>query len=180
MAGSQAKRPVGVGIVSVLLVGVGGLALASAALLAGMESVERVNIALAGFGGAFAVTCGVGIWRGRNWARVLYVFGEPLILLTDAGLNGFEPNKIAGVAVYAIVVLVLVRKTADRFFSSGLLGEAVAEAPSREEGQIEVPQEVLDRVRRMNTWLAIIFGVIGGLGAAISYNMEEIRQLFGQ
>jgi hypothetical protein len=61
---------------------------------------------------------GIGILKGKNWGRVMYIAVVPLFALGKAMESGFQANLLSGLVVYAIIVVVLFTPKASVYFAS--------------------------------------------------------------
>ena len=123
---SSSSQPVGVSVVAILLL-IGALFnLISIVLLYSSpeiwdfidQSTHSVPalIFLVLVNAGLSLACGIGMLKGRNWARLLY-FGFMPVLIMLAVLNGFRITMLIGIATYIIFVIVLTRRDAVEYFT---------------------------------------------------------------
>jgi len=103
------KRPLSLAIIGWVLCFGGGITLLSLWLLKELNPYPSVGMAMtiAGARTVFLVLCGVFILRGRDWSRLFFLWGAPLLFGVDVflvGLNWVDAIRV-GLYAYAFVQL---------------------------------------------------------------------------
>ena len=65
---------------------------------------------------ALSLTCGIGMLRGGNWAKMLYIGYVPVIVLL-AMTNGFRLTMLIGIIQYIIFVIILMLPSSVKYFT---------------------------------------------------------------
>src|SRR5262245_4216954 len=125
MSRRSPSRPTSVTIICCLLLLGGAIVLFvnAAALLMGQPpgapDISMVEFAIGMLGGVIAIVCAAFMFRGANWARIVYlaVFGISVFVL----LVTPEGRKVAGIELVKFIVCscVLLTGRANRFFRGG-------------------------------------------------------------
>lgn len=181
---TQSQRPTGVTVVSSLLMLLGGLGVVVIGI--GFQHLAAKEALSGFFGSAWLLLCGIAMWRGHNWGRWLYVLFEPAWMIAEGLITGFEPEQLTGLGLYAIVVFVITRPAATRFFGTTLFlrDEPAEDGPARPPQPSEPePQPRGDEPgehggtnpwSRMTVGSAVVAGIVGGLSVVIPDIVDEL------
>lgn len=117
----------GVTVVALLLIIAAGFALLRLVTAFTMPLVQHqvqqtfqsnpvfVFFSLVGVG--LAITCGVGIMMGRNWARLLFLVAVPILLLASITVNGFQGMHLFAIICYIASAFVLTLHESVEYFT---------------------------------------------------------------
>jgi hypothetical protein len=136
------RRPLSVSIISWYLVLSSGLSALSAPFLLN-EPVNRKLLGASGAspvavlvlsvtGGVAFIVAGVAMLKGRNWGRMLYLYGAPIGFVVSIGLYGTKliVFSFLGLIFYGVVLFFLTRPVVSAYFS----GSPQAVIPPTESG----------------------------------------------
>lgn len=76
-----------------------------------------IQIALAYVGLAVTLVSGIGMLRGKNWSRWLYVGWTAFGSILGVATSPMKLAMIPGIIVFGVIVFFLFRPAANRFFS---------------------------------------------------------------
>ena len=62
-----------------------------------------------------SIACGIGMLKGQNWAKMLYIGFVPVLILL-AIVNGFRITMLVSIVQYIVFVIVLTRPEASEYF----------------------------------------------------------------
>lgn len=121
------RRPVGVTTVAVLMLMAAAFAFARLMSVITNPMVQhdiqqtfhsvRMFVFFSLVGAGMAVACGIGLLMGRDWARLLYLLGVPMLLLLSILLNGLQAMHLSAAIFYGIFAFVLTRRESVEFFA---------------------------------------------------------------
>jgi len=64
-----------------------------------------------------SIACGIGMLKGKNWSRLLYVYWTAFALLVTALTFPLKTMVIPGAVFYAVILFFLYRKMVCEYFS---------------------------------------------------------------
>ncbi|MBM3324525.1 MAG: hypothetical protein FJY66_02525 [Calditrichaeota bacterium] len=125
----ERKRPAVVTIVAWVIILLSCLSLLSSLLTPlalmspeGRQKFEETGQSVASIliwgivAGAVGLVCGIAIFNGANWGRVLYLVFTPVSMVLQWVLYGFKPMSFVGIGIYAVILILLTTSAASQFF----------------------------------------------------------------
>jgi hypothetical protein len=121
------ERPTAVTVVAVILLVLNGFGvlgtLAGSAVPQVREAWEKAGISVGLAVGLILVTCGIvvvaaiGMLAGKNWGRLLYLVGTPVMWIIGWITMGFNAMAVPGIIVYIVFLILLTRPAVNAYFS---------------------------------------------------------------
>jgi hypothetical protein len=123
------KRPVVVTIAAWVIIILSALSLLSSLLTPlalvspqGRQKIEETGQSIASIliwgivAGVVGLICGIAIFNGVNWGRILYLIFNPVVMILQWLLYGFKPMSFVGIGIYAVLLILLTTTAAGQFF----------------------------------------------------------------
>jgi hypothetical protein len=121
------NRPVSVAIIAWILVALGGISIVTTSLMLNNPTVTDImskspipipiQYVIAYFGMLVMIVSGIGMLKGFNWARFLYVIWSIIGLAISIATSPMKAGMIPGVVFFVVVVFFLFRPAANRYFT---------------------------------------------------------------
>jgi hypothetical protein len=123
------RRPVVVTIAAWVIIILSALSLLSSLLTPlalispqGRQKIEETGQSIASIliwgivAGVVGLICGIAIFNGVNWGRILYLIFNPVVMILQWLLYGFKPMSFVGIGIYAVLLILLTTTAASQFF----------------------------------------------------------------
>ena len=121
------KRPTSVTVIAWILIVLGGVSIVTTSLLLNNPSMTElmsknpvpipVQYTISYTGMLAMIICGIGMLKGQNWSRFLYVIWTAIGLAISIVTSPMKAAMIPGVVFFVVVTFFLFRPAATRYFT---------------------------------------------------------------
>jgi len=128
-------RPTSVTVIAIILIVTNALGIVAGLATAGIpqvrEAYEKMGVSVAVAivwavaSNGLVIIGSIGMLKGMNWGRLLYLVLVPVSIILGWVLMGFQPFSILSVVVYILFAILLTRPQVNAYFS----GEGPAASP---------------------------------------------------
>jgi hypothetical protein len=120
-------RPTSITVISWILIVLGSISLITTSVMINNTTVRdmmakspipiSVQFAMTYVGVLILIICGIGMLKGRNWTRLLYVIWSVLSFVLGFATSPAKAAMLPGLVIFVIVVFFLFRPKATEFFT---------------------------------------------------------------
>lgn len=121
------KRPTSISVIAWILIVMGGISLITTTVMINNPMARELmgkspipislQYAMSYLGLLIMIVSGIGMLKGRNWARFLYVIWSIAAFLIGITTSPMKAAMIPGLVVFLVVVFFIFRPKANAFFS---------------------------------------------------------------
>ena len=120
------QRPTSITVISWILIVIGVISIITTTAMINNPMVEEmmtksplsipVQHAISYIGLSITIVCGIGMLKGKNWARLLYIIWGVIGFIIGIATAPIKAAMIPGFVVFAVIVFFLYRAKASAFF----------------------------------------------------------------
>lgn len=100
-------------------------------MMAGSPLPFEVHIAISAIAALVTLVCGVGVLKGKDWARLVYAAWAVVGLLIGLFASLAPSLALLGLVMNGVILFFLFRAPANRFFGRSYFGRGSEDVPPR-------------------------------------------------